>query len=226
LPVPEEPPDARPAAGAGPVRVVGAAGPLVPGSGLPTFLAAARRIIDAGVDAEFVVAGQGPDEADLRRRAERLRVADRVTFTDDPTGTGAFLKVLDVFCQTSLVPTVGRPLGLALAAGVPAVVSDVPGREVFLPDADETTGLRVPPGDPEALAGAVLALLADPVRARQYGRRGRDWVARRFDPGREADALVEVYRRVLAEATAAPDPTPTPPPPSAADAARAATRPS
>jgi glycosyltransferase involved in cell wall biosynthesis len=142
--------------------------------------------------------------------------------------------VLDVFCQTSLVPTVGRPLGLALAAGVPAVVSDVPGREVFLPDADETTGLRVPPGDPEALAEAVLALLADPVRARQYGRRGRDWVARRFDPGREADALVEVYRRVLAEAATGPAlPAAAPgrgasdaPAAVAADAVRAATRPS
>ena len=37
-----------------------------------TFLAAARRVLDSGVDAEFVIAGQGEDEVDLRRRADRL----------------------------------------------------------------------------------------------------------------------------------------------------------
>lgn len=204
------------------VNVIGTAGPLVPGSGLPTFLAAARRIVEAGIDAEFVVAGQGPDEADLRRRAERLGVADRVTFTDDPTGAGTYLKVLDVFCQTSLAPTVGRSLGQALAFGLPAVVSDVPGLEALLPDA--TAAPRVPPGDPDALAEAVLALLADPERARQSGRRGRDWVASRFDPAREADALDALYRRVLAEAAAAPPDAAPASPPLAPDGLRAATR--
>jgi glycosyltransferase involved in cell wall biosynthesis len=216
--VPEPGPDRR---ASGPVRVVGTAGPLAPGSGLPTFLAAARRIIDAGVDAEFIVAGQGPEEADLRRGAERLKVADRVTFTDDPTGDGAFLKVLDVFCHTAPVPTVGRALGAALAAGIPAVASDVPGLDALLPN--DQTGLRVPPGDPVALADAVLALLSDPLRARRLGRRGRAWVARRFDPEGEAAALVELYRRVLDGAMPAPA-LPRVDTPGWAGAARAATR--
>src|SRR5262249_14665489 len=57
------------------VPVIGTAGPLAAGSGHATFLSAARKVIDAGVDAEFVVAGRGADEVDLRRRAHRLRIA-------------------------------------------------------------------------------------------------------------------------------------------------------
>jgi hypothetical protein len=37
-------------------------------------------VLDAGIDAEFVIAGQGESEFNLRRRAERLRIADRTTF--------------------------------------------------------------------------------------------------------------------------------------------------
>ena len=72
-----------------------------------------------------MVAGQGPGETDLRRRAERLRIADRVTFTADTSPEGTFWKVLDVFCLTALIPTTGRALGTALAHGVPSIATDV-----------------------------------------------------------------------------------------------------
>ena len=180
--------------GAG-VPVVGAAGPLVDGSGLATFLGAARRVVDAGVDAEFVVAGQGREEGDLRRRAERLGVADRVTFAGDPGRDGPFWRVLDVFCQTALGPDTGRPLATALARGIPAVASDVPGLRALL--ADGTVGRLVPPSEPKALADEILALLADPALAAELGGRARRRMAEEFDPAREAGDLAALYRRVI-----------------------------
>ena len=105
--------------GLGRVPVVGAAGPLVASSGFATFLNAARKVVDLGIDAEFLIAGEGEDEGDLRRRAERLRIAERLTFADElPIGL-SFWRVLDVYCQTSMTPTVGRPLLTAMACGVP-----------------------------------------------------------------------------------------------------------
>ena len=41
------------------------------------------------------------------------------------------------------------------------------------------TGVLVPPGDDAAFAGAVTALLADPVRAQRMGQAARDRVAQR-----------------------------------------------
>src|SRR5262249_20350570 len=111
--------------------------------------------------------------------------------------------------QTALRPCAGRGLATALAQGVPSIATDVPGLRAWIDDS--RTGLLVPPGEPDALARAILDLLADPDRAR--GRHGRDLIARDYDPNREAADLVAVYRRVLADAD-----SPTPP------AARAATR--
>jgi glycosyltransferase involved in cell wall biosynthesis len=192
-----EAPEAAPAGERGDrVPVIGTAGPLVSGSGFATFLNAARRVIDAGADAEFVIAGQGEDEVDLRRRAHRLRIADRVTFAGIPVVGLRFWSVLDVYCQTALVPSAGRALATALAFGVPSVASDLAGLRALIDPG--RTGLRVPPGDAGALASTILALLADPEGARRLGREGRAFILREFDPEAEARQLAQVYRDALA----------------------------
>jgi glycosyltransferase involved in cell wall biosynthesis len=179
----------------GVVPVIGTAGPLVPTAGTVTFLSAARRVLDAGIDAEFVIAGQGESD-DLRRRAERLRIAERTTFAGWNVIGLRFWRALDVFCQTSICPTVGRTLALAMAYGVPAVATDLEGFRALV--AHGETGLRVPPGDSGALAQTILELLADPARTRRLGQAGRDAIRRDFDPEDEAEQLANLYGRVLA----------------------------
>jgi glycosyltransferase involved in cell wall biosynthesis len=186
------------------VPVIGTAGPLVPASGFATFLNAARRVLDAGVDAEFVIAGEGEGEVDLRRRAKRLRIADRVTFTTHSLVGLRYWNVLDLYCQTTLVPTVGRTLAIAQSFGVPSIASDVEGLRALV--AHDETGLRLTPGDSTELARTILGLLADPERARSLGRRGRESVRRDFDSEAEAHGLATVYRQVLGPSEPRPAP--------------------
>jgi len=178
------------------VPVIGTAGPLTASSGFATFLGAARRVLDAGADVEFVIAGEGEDEVDLRRRAERLRITDRVTFAGQPVDGLDFWSVLDLFCQTSVVPTVGRSLASAMAAGVPSIASDIRGLRSLV--THEETGLLVLPNDSSGLGQAILSLLNDPERARFLGQAGQQAILRRFHPDREASSLAALYREVLA----------------------------
>ena len=56
----------------------------------------------------------------------------------------------------------------------PAIASDIPGyREVMTPE----TGVSVPPGDPEALAQAVIGMLEDEERRRALGTAARELAA-------------------------------------------------
>jgi len=188
-------PCASPPCAARRVAVIGSAGPLVAASGFATFLNAARKVIDAGVDAEFVIAGQGEDEVDLRRRADRLKIADRVTFAGIPVVGLRFWSVLDVFCQPSLVPSVARTLATALAFGVPSVASDIEGLRALVTHG--LNGLRVTPGDSGALARSIVELLADRDRARQLGAEGRVVIRRDYHPDTEARLLADVYHHAL-----------------------------
>ena len=189
-----------PAAGppaTGGIPVVATAGALSAGSGVATFLDAARRIVASGVAAEFVVAGEGPAEPDLRRVADRLGIGDRVTFAARPAADAHFWHLPAAYCQPSTRPDAGRTLLAALAHGLPTVVADVPGLRGWIDPG--RTGLIVPPGDPEALAAALLGLLADPRTARNLGDAARGAVAQRCDPKRQANDLAALYHAVLAD---------------------------
>jgi glycosyltransferase involved in cell wall biosynthesis len=177
------------------VSVVGAAGSLSPGSGFSTFLNAARRVLDAGIDAEFVLVGEGEEEGDLRRRADRLRLTDRLTFASDAAVGLSFWDLLDVYCQPSTVPTVGRNLARAMVHGLPSVASDIEGLRALVTHG--ATGLRVPPSDTNALARAILDLLADRPRASRLGLEAREAVLHDYDLNREANTLAELYRSII-----------------------------
>jgi glycosyltransferase involved in cell wall biosynthesis len=179
------------------VAVVGAAGPLVAASGFFTFLTAARRVLDTGADVEFVVIGQGEDEVDLRRRADRLRMSDRITFAGRPIQGLSPWDAMDVYCQTSTTPTTGFPLIRAMARGVPSIVADVQGPRSLVEDGH--SGLIVPPEDSQALAQSMLSLIADPTWAAELGARGRDSIRETHDSAVEADRLIRVYDEALAD---------------------------
>jgi phosphatidylinositol alpha-mannosyltransferase len=87
----------------------------------------------------------------------------------------------------------GMVLTRAFAHATPAVASDIPGyREVMTPD----TGLAVPPGDPHALAQALIALLEDEPRRRMLGAAARELARERYAWPDVAARLARIYELV------------------------------
>jgi len=58
---------------------------------------------------------------------------------------------------------------------------------------DRETGLLVSPGDPSALAQAIINLLRDPQARERMGLRGRRVALREFSVERLADGLARLY---------------------------------
>ena len=88
----------------------------------------------------------------------------------------------------------GLPLAVveAMAAGLPVVASDVGGLSEVVEHG--TTGLLVPPDDPQALAKALRELLTDPDRARAMGQAGRTRVEQLYTMSSMVDRLIDLYR--------------------------------
>jgi len=132
-----------------------AAGRLAPQKGFGTLLAAASSWADLSV--RLLIAGAGPLEGELRRRAASLGVpAEFLGHRDD---VDALLASAAVFVLPSRWE--GQPLVLAeaLRAGVPVVASDVGGIPALTGPA---AAVLVPPGDAAALGDAVRSVLTDP----------------------------------------------------------------
>lgn len=173
--------------------VIGAAGPPLEESGFSTFLDAARIVLANGRDAEFLIAGQEGEATELRRRALSLGIQERVTVADLPVVGERFWSVLDLYCQPSLVPSTGRTLALALARGIPSVSSNVQGLRGMIQAG--RSGLLAAPGDPAALAAAIIHLIDNPEHALALGERARERTIARYNLDAEADRLAALYRR-------------------------------
>ena len=127
-------------------------GRLVPSKGIHVLLEAASR-----ARIRLVVAGHGPLEP-------TVKAAPRVTYAGE-VGDEERARLL-AEASVVVVPSLGpdaSPLVFfeALAAGIPAVLSDIGGLTEL---AEYGSAVLVPPGDPGALAEVLLALAGDPVR--------------------------------------------------------------
>lgn len=118
--------------------------------------------------ASFV--GDGPLGKNLRRKAAKLGLQDRVSFTGHLDEVASELAKADIFVRPSL--TEGLPLAVleAMAARVCVVASDIPGNRDLI--RNEANGLLVTPYDSKSLTGALRRLLRSPSEARWLAEAG------------------------------------------------------
>jgi glycosyltransferase involved in cell wall biosynthesis len=131
-------------------------------------------------------------------------IAASVTFVGHEPHPQVIARVAgaSVLANPSLSEAFGMSLVEALSVGTPVVATRVGG----MPDILTATGggLLVGPDDPEALAGALIALLSDPARARALGRRGAERVRSLYAWDRIAGLTLDLYREAVVRRRARP----------------------
>lgn len=146
--------------------VIGHIGALDHGhKGQGTIIEAARLAAARFPDLQFVLVGDGRDEARFRESAAGLR---NVEFTGYVTEVDDYLSVFDVFVFPSLHEGLGSTLLDAMSFGLPIVATAVGG----IPDIieDGVNGYLIKPEQPEALLGEVRRILDDPARRATMSR--------------------------------------------------------
>ena len=163
--------------------------------GYATLLRALTR--PALESARVRMVGAPPEEvmADVRRLAASLGVDARVELTGGLVGEAKWreFESADVFAYPT--ENDGQPLAVieAMAAGLPIVASTYGG----IPDTLGDTGMLVEPGDADALADALVALIAEPQRRRALGEAARGRFAGRYTPKAFQRRFVAVFEEVL-----------------------------
>ncbi len=170
-PAPARPP--RDGSDAGdPVTIV-SVGRLVAKKGYDDLIAALARMGTARAW-RFVHVGGGPLKAQLQAQAQTAGIADRVEWCGarDHADVLATLRAGDLFVLASRIAADGDRDGLpnvlmeAASQGLALVATDV----AAIPElVGPQSGVLVPPGDVVALADALAALIADPVRRAGLG---------------------------------------------------------
>lgn len=175
--------------------LVGIVGRLAPVKDIPTFLHAAAFVRESRPEVRFSIVGDGEERFRLEAHAVELGLAGSVHFHGWRRDMAAVYGDLDVVVNCSR--NEGTPVALieALAAGRSVVATAVGGTPDLL--GGGSRGFLVPPGDPRALAAAILRTLSTPDDVGCPRRASRDYVFARHSVSRLLEDVDALYRELL-----------------------------
>lgn len=148
--------------------------------------------------ARLLLVGEGPERGALERAVKDAALSQSVVFAGYQEEVAAILGRCDLFVLSSIEEGMPNALLEAMAAGLPAVVTDVGGNAETL--LDGRTGYLVPPRDPGALASRMIELLETPGLRQAQSLAARQRYEAMFTLDRMTAAYHALYDRTLGQA--------------------------
>jgi glycosyltransferase involved in cell wall biosynthesis len=135
------------------------------------------------------IVGDGEDRAAIEKQIGALGLTGRVELVGFRPDPAPDVRAADVVLVPSRYDGMSLVLLEAMACGAAVVATRVPGSSAL-----DGAGVLVPVEDPQALAQAVDALLADPDRRKALGLEARQRVVERYSLERSLDAILALWR--------------------------------
>jgi glycosyltransferase involved in cell wall biosynthesis len=179
-------------------RLMTTASADAPMKGLVPLLEALAKVRTERDDVELVIIGRPKGKSKIPALIQRLGLTGAVRYVSGVTTE----RIVELYAEAevAVVPSLYEGFSLptieAMACGVP-VVATTGGALPEVVGTDGETGLLVPPGEPDALALALLRALGDADLRARLGAAGRARVLDRFTWRATAVRTVENYRALL-----------------------------
>ncbi len=171
--------------------IVGVVARLEAEKGHRSLLEAWPLVLASVPKAWLLIVGEGSERDALEAQAELAGISHRVVFTGRRDDVPAVTAALDVAVLPSYREAQGLSVLEAMALSRPVVASAVGGIPEMIEDG--VSGVLVPPGNCDALAGAIVRLLTDHPFADTIARRGHDLVHERFCVEIMVRAIEDLY---------------------------------
>ncbi|MFL5321533.1 MAG: glycosyltransferase family 4 protein [Myxococcaceae bacterium] len=179
--------------------IIGQVAGLVPFKGQDVLIEAAAHVIKKGHDVRVLCIGEnrlgGGYPSELRAKAERLGMSDRVVITSYPGNIADVWSVIDVHVHASRVDSMPNAIIEGMSLGKPAVVTAVGAVPEHVTHGE--TGYVVPAGDPLAFADALSHLLENRQLAAKFGAAAQRRYEERFTPEKTARQIGRVFEEII-----------------------------
>jgi len=166
------------------------------------FLEAARKLLDAGINAQFLLIGEGLYRRELEARARDLGIDTFVHMPGYYRQVEDVYRISDVLCVPSLMEGLGLVILEAMHFGVPVIASSVGGIPELIEDGK--SGILIPPADVQAFYNAMYKLAVDQDLALALAREGKEQV-KHFTIENMARQVEECYSELIKNSRNAPN---------------------
>lgn len=165
---------------------------LVPQKGLNNLIEAAGMLAKRGYNIKFVIAGEGPLEAELKAFARRKRAP--VKFLGFISDTDSLYEKADLFCLPSRWEGLGLVLLEAMEYAIPIVASAVSAIPETVSHMEN--GLLVPPDNPDALASSIAHLYSREGLRNRLGEQGKTMLRTVFSIKKDVNSHMRIYSEI------------------------------
>lgn len=162
---------------------------------LEAFLRLRERSPEARRRLRLAMIGDGPLLGGLRERVAAAGAGADVWLPGQRSDIPALMRGMDLLVVPSHAEGICNTLLEGMSSGLPVIATTVGGNPDLVDDG--VSGTLVPAADPAALAAALEACLADPLRLEREGRAARARAEHRFSLRVMVNAYMAVYERVL-----------------------------
>ncbi|GAB4486976.1 MAG: glycosyltransferase [Thermodesulfovibrionales bacterium] len=161
------------------------------------FIKAIPSIVKDFPRTHFLVVGDGADRGYLEGLVDEMQVRERVTFAGTRTDLANIFSVIDILVLPSVQwESITKTMLEAMSMSRPVIATSVGDVGEIITHGE--TGMLIPPGEPDEIAGAVKHLLENPGRAAELGRHGAEHVHERSLTLEKSIRIVEnAYEKVL-----------------------------
>ena len=169
---------------------------VVKRKGIFTLVDAFPSVAKQFPSVRLLIAGDGPDLAEMRRRVAVLPCAQQVEFLGQQprAHAPAFLRNCTIYCLPSFGEPYATTLIEAMSCGKPVVTTNSGGSPHLV---SPQGGVLFNQGDTNALSHALCELLADPLRCAAMGRHNRQFVTSNMSWDHVIRRLEEIYDQTL-----------------------------
>jgi len=177
--------------------IIGFAGQLDERKGIDCLLRSFARTAAVHKNVHLVIAGKGPMKSEIEEFSRKNNLDTKIHLVGFLDGIENFMKSIDVFVLPSLWEGFGIVLIEAMAAGKPAITTNVSSMPEIVLDGE--TGKIVPVDDADALFQAMNDLVQDEKLRELLGNKARTRVLEKFTLNRMLDSLENLFQQQKAK---------------------------
>lgn len=158
-------------------------------------VAIARKQGVDGSALRLLIAGDGPQRAEVESEIRAAGIADITWLAGERSDVPEVMRAIDVFALPSRAEGISNTILEAMASGLPVVATDVGGNAELVVAGQ--TGALVPAENPDAMAQALLRYTSDAALRQKHGASGRQRVEQNFSIDNMVTRYTQLYESLL-----------------------------
>ncbi|MBU0468557.1 MAG: glycosyltransferase [Candidatus Omnitrophica bacterium] len=174
--------------------IIGNISRLIADKGQKFLIQAIPLVLKQYPNLKVIIVGDGPLKSDLSELTKKLSLENIVIFTGTMTNIATLLNIFDIF----VFPTFNEALGLTVLEAMAAAKPIIATNDAAIPELikHNEEGLLVSPGNPKEIANALIFMIENPEKAKEFGLKAKEKV-KMFSAAIMVSKIQKVYDDIL-----------------------------